>query len=62
MSKKISSISINGLRVSLHSNDESFVCFYIKKRKNQCFIENPKDLESLGNWLINAAHTMKDKK
>jgi len=62
MSKTISSISVNGLKVSLHSGEEgSFVCFYIKKKRCQCFIDNPKSIENLGNWLLAASEKIKEK-
>jgi len=60
MSKNIISISINGMRAILRTSDEPFVSISIKNLKSSCYIDNSNDIEALGNWLLGAAHKIKE--
>jgi|1_EtaG_2_1085319.scaffolds.fasta_scaffold29093_5 hypothetical protein len=59
MAKKLGSIKRNGLKIILHSGEEIFVCFASKKT---VYFNDPKDVEDLGRWLVNAANAMKKEK
>jgi len=59
MAKKLGSIKRKGLTALIHSGKEVYVCFALRQ---VVYIDDPKDLEDLGHWLIKAADIVRKEK
>ena len=60
MAKKLGAIQKDGLKIVLQSgNEETYVCFAVKKT---AYINDHKDIEEIGRWLIKAASIMRKEK